>query len=144
MFKLIDSEYNKDTGISYIKILTDKGIFEDYAYLSEEDKEQESVFAGCLIAEYRCTIQYYKKVLSQINLKLQTYYDLQKDFSQYSSAYQNDILYRRIRQKEVEKEEIKEKIKSLKENIKNIPDNIKKSKEKIQKIHNNKMKHIQD
>lgn len=142
MFKLIDSNYNK--GISYVKILTDKGTFEDYAYLSKEDKEQESVFAGCQIAEYRCIIQYYKKVLSQINLKLQTYYDLQKDFSQHSPAYQNDILYRRIRQKEAEKEETKKRIESLKVNIENIPDNIKKSKEKIQKIHNNKIKHIQD
>lgn len=142
MFKLIDSNYNK--GISYVKILTDKGTFEDYAYLSEEDKEQESIFAGCQIAEYRCIIQYYKKVLSQINLKLQTYYDLQKDFSQHSPAYQNDILYRRIRQKEAEKEETKKRIESLKVNIENIPDNIKKSKEKIQKIHNNKIKHIQD
>lgn len=142
MFKLIDSNYDK--GISYVKILTEKGIFEDYAYLSEEDKEQESVFAGCQIAEYRCIIQYYKKVLSQINLKLQTYYDLEKDFSHCYFTYQDDVLYRRIKQKEAEKEEIKRRIKSLEENIKNIPNNIKKSKEKIQKIHNNKMKHIQN
>ena len=112
-----------------------------YDYLSEEDKDIESSFAGCQMAEYRCIIQYYKKTLSQINLKLQTYYDLQKDFCFNSQA--NEVLKKKIKQKEIEKKLLKRNIKSLKDSIKDIPDNIKKSKEKIQKIHNKNMKHIQ-
>lgn len=141
MIKLLFSDYDRKRGVSYVKILTDKGIFEDYAYLSEEDKDIESSFAGCQMAEYRCIIQYYKKTLSQINLKLQTYYDLQKDF--YFNPKANEILKKKIKQKEIEKKLLKRNIKSLKDSIKNIPDNIKKSKEKIQKIHNKNMKHIQ-
>lgn len=141
MIKLLFSDYDRKRGVSYVKILTDKGIFEDYAYLSEEDKDIESSFAGCQMAEYRCIIQYYKKTLSQINLKLQTYYDLQKDF--YFNSQANEVLNKKIKQKEIEKELLKRNIKSLKDSIKNIPDNIKKSKEKIQKIHNKNMKHIQ-
>lgn len=141
MIKLLFSDYDRKRGVSYVKILTDKGIFEDYAYLSEEDKDIESSFAGCQMAEYRCIIQYYKKTLSQINLKLQTYYDLQKDF--YFNPKANEVLKKKIKQKEIEKKLLKRNIKSLKDSIKNIPDNIKKSKEKIQKIHNKNMIHIQ-
>lgn len=56
----IKSDYNEETGLSKVTILTDIGAFDGYASLHPDDKEIESNFAGCRNAEMRANIKYMK------------------------------------------------------------------------------------
>lgn len=58
--KLIDSAFDKNTGVSYAKIQTDCGVFQAFSELHEEDKHISSSFAGCQYAEIKATIKYMK------------------------------------------------------------------------------------
>ena len=62
-WNVITSNYDKETGISYVTIATDLGIFDGMARLHEEDKDIASIFQGCRYAEGRACLKY-------LNLKL--------------------------------------------------------------------------
>ena len=70
--KIIDSDFNTETGISTTKILTDLGSFTGIAKLHPDDQDKASRFAGCRYAEIRATIKYMKmkKKLFKEEIKL--------------------------------------------------------------------------
>lgn len=118
--KLIFSNYNEEDGISYVKIQTNIGNFEGYAYLDPEDKEYASKFFGCKIAEYRAIIRYLKEKIFRTNLELNELYKIYKDMPMNYKTY--DYLKKRIKQKEIYKKQCKEDVKSLHVHINNIID----------------------
>lgn len=140
MFKLIDAGYNEDSRISYSKVRTPLGNFMAYAKLSNEDKNEGSSYTGCLIAEYRCYILYWRQKIKNINIELQTYYKLLKDFSNEDCG--REIIKKRIKQKEQEKQENLQNIRQMKQLINTIPETARAAREKIAKVHekNKRMK----
>ena len=123
MIKLIDSHYDKeDGGIACVRIATECGYFEGYAFLHPDDEQYESEFLGLEVAEMRATIEYYEKKLHFLNTRLLALYDIAKDIRsnpQYDSEhFEYQIIQKRIRQNEEQKEIYKEYIKDIKEAIK--------------------------
>lgn len=68
--KLLNSNYDKDTGISKVTILTEYGKFSAKSKLHEEDKEISSSFAGCQYAEIKAIIKYIKYKIKLINQQI--------------------------------------------------------------------------
>ena len=68
----IKSDYNEETGLSKVTILTDIGAFDGYASLHPDDKKIKSNFAGCRYAEMRANIKYMKmkKKIFEAQLKV--------------------------------------------------------------------------
>lgn len=119
MIKLLDSGYDKEEGVSYVTIETEIGNFDGYAFLHPEDEMIESSFLGCEIAEYRATIEYFKKKLRTLNIEIKTLENLRKDFKNtYKEDYHDcEILERRMEQKLIQKKEYEMIIYSLKKSI---------------------------
>ena len=143
MIKLLHSNYDEASGHSYVKIGTDCGIFEGHAFLHPEDSEVASSFFGCEIAEYRATLEYFKKKLHFLNIRQlslldlkRDYKNLQKDSFLYSLGLGDRycrILNKRICQNEVQIKEYKANIKSLKVVINSAFEAREKTLAKIQK-----------
>ena len=70
--KLIESNFDRETGVSYAKIQTDYGVFAGSAKLHEEDKEHVSSFAGCHYAETRAIIAYMKHRVKLLNERIES------------------------------------------------------------------------
>lgn len=129
MIKLLQSNYDEASGHSYVKIGTECGIFEGHAFLHPEDKNIASSFFGCEIAEYRATIEYFKKKLHFLNIRQLSLLDLKRDYKNlkansflYSIGLGDkycDILDKRIYQNKIQINEYKANIKSLKAVINN-------------------------
>lgn len=113
--RLIFSNYDEEDGISYVKIQTNIGHFEGYAYLNEEDKEYASKFFGCKIAEYRAIIEYLKERIFRTNLELNELKKLDEYMPMNIKTY--EYLKKRINQKENYKKQCKEDIRSLRKHI---------------------------
>ena len=62
-YKILEAHYNKETGISYVKIQSKYGIFSATSKIHEEDKLYESSFTGCHIAELKARRKSYKYAL---------------------------------------------------------------------------------
>lgn len=136
MIKLIDANYDAEDGTSYAKIMTDCGIFEDWAFLHPDDKGIASKFLGCEIAEYRATLLYFHKKLSLLNNKLLALYDLKRDYNHIGLTDEDrgyKKLIERIAQMELQKTDYKTDIKSLKKAIDAKIDNYEKNLLKIRK-----------
>ena len=86
MIKFLESTYDEECGMSYVKITTDLGCFSGYAFLNPEDKEIASKYLGCEIAELRANIEYFKKRKYIINQKLIVLKELRKKFKKYIST----------------------------------------------------------
>lgn len=73
-YRLVSSHYNKETGISTATIATRHGLFTGQSKLLECDKDIESSYSGCMYAEYKAIIKYYKfeKNICRENLKCLT------------------------------------------------------------------------
>lgn len=69
-YKIIKSDFNKDTGISIVKIRTNIGDFLGIAKLNFEDRDHMSNFIGCEIAEIRAQEQYISKKLFMLNAEI--------------------------------------------------------------------------
>ncbi len=54
------SKFNTKTGKSYVTIQTDLGEFTGFSKLHEEDKDIQSRFFGCEVAEMRAIVKYLK------------------------------------------------------------------------------------
>lgn len=119
MIKLLNSVYDKEDGVSCVTIETEIGNFNGYAFLHPEDEMIKSSFLGCEIAEYRATIEYFKKKLRILNIEIKTLENLRKDFKNtYKEDYHNcEILERRMEQKLIQKKEYEMIIYSLKKSI---------------------------
>ena len=68
--KLLNSNYDENTGISNVTILTDYGEFSATSKLHEEDKYISSSFAGCQYAEMKAIIKYMKYRIKLINERI--------------------------------------------------------------------------
>lgn len=121
MNKLISSNFDSQSGISYVKIATDYGNFEGYSYVNPEDKDIVSSFLGCEIAEYRATIKYFQKHISKLNIEINTLEELKQSFiKRYKEDYHEcELLEKKLKEKQLLKKEYKENIKSLKNLIEN-------------------------
>lgn len=123
MIKFIKSDYYKENNvaISYVKIATECGYFEGYAFLNPEDKDYESEFLGCEIAEMRAISDYYKRKIHFLKTRLKTLCDLEKDIrsnSQFDSEhFEYQTILKRIQQNKNQKKEYQEYIKDIKEAI---------------------------
>lgn len=119
MLKLLFADYNELDGTSYVKIATNYGNFEGYAYISPEDKEIASSFLGCEIAEYRAIIKYFQKRISKLNIEINTLEDLKQAFiKKYKEDYHEcELLEKKLKEKQHLKREFKENIKSLRKLI---------------------------
>ena len=119
--KLISSDYNEETGVSKVTIATDIGQFTDYAYLSAEDAEIASKFAGCRYAEMRASIQYMKQKARIAEYKLEELYKIYKDLTQRNNCNMNNIgiklLEKEIYILEDEKQFFKTNVKTLTERL---------------------------
>ena len=121
MIKFLSSYYDKECGISCVKITTECGIFEGYAFLNPEDKEYESEILGGEIAEMRAISDYYKRKLHFLKSRLLTLYDIARDIRnnpQYDSEhFEYQLIEKRIKQNEEQKNIYKEYIRDIKEAI---------------------------
>lgn len=121
MIKFLESNYDKESGISMVKIATECGFFYGYAFLGPEDKEYESEFLGCEIAEMRAISDYYKRKVHFLKTRLLTLYDIARDIRhnpQFDSEhFEYQIIQKRIKQNEEQKKLYKEYISDIKEAI---------------------------
>lgn len=121
MIKFLESNYDKESGISMVKIATECGFFYGYAFLGPDDKEYESEFLGCEIAEMRAISDYYKRKVHFLKTRLLTLYDIARDIhhnSQFDSEhFEYQIIQKRIKQNEEQKKLYKEYISDIKEAI---------------------------
>ena len=107
--------------MSCVKIATECGIFEGYAWLNPEDKEYESEILGGEIAEMRAISDYYKRKLHFLKTRLLTLYDIARDIRnnpQFDPEhFEYQLIQKRIKQNEEQKAIYKEYIKDIKEAI---------------------------
>lgn len=125
MIKLVSANYYEECGTSVVEIMTELGKFKGVAELHEDDKDIASHFIGCEIAEYRATIQYFKKLLYRLNIEI-------KLLEKLPYSKENFKVYE---QKKNHKKEVLDNISSLKDIINNKLENrlvILKEIEKIQ------------
>lgn len=87
MIKLLTSNFDKEDGVSYVKIATDCGNFEGFAFLHPEDKEIVSTYLGCEIAEYRATIEYFKHKKYIVNIEIQELFRIRKELIKNNSFF---------------------------------------------------------
>lgn len=122
----IASDYNEDTGISYVKIATDIGEFEGTAKLHPEDAEIASHFAGCRYAEMRAGIKYMKAKARIAKYTLNYLNNLYKNLKQMNSFNENykgaKLLEKEIYLLEDEVETFKINAKTLQERLDNAID----------------------
>ena len=121
MIKFLESNYDKASGISMVKIATECGFFQGYAFLGPDDKEYESEFLGCEIAEMRAISDYYKRKVHFLKTRLVTLQELARDIRnnpQFDSEhFEYQIIQKRIKQNEEQKKIYKEYISDIREAI---------------------------
>ena len=95
--KLIESNFDRETGVSYAKIQTDYGVFVGSAKLHEEDKEYVSSFAGCHYAETRAIIAYMKHRVKLLNERIESLENCKKVLENRKEYDHNSVENRTIR-----------------------------------------------
>lgn len=117
MIKFLESNFDKNSGISCVKIATECGIFYGYALLNPEDKKYESGYLGCEIAEMRAIKDYYERKIHFLNTRILTLEDVAKDIrvnKQFDSEhFEYQIILKRLKQAKDQKQEFKEIIKDI-------------------------------
>lgn len=111
MYKIKDIIYDKESGMSCAEITTELGNFAGYAFLNPEDKEIESNFLGCEIAEYRAVINYLKEARHRVNIGLHALYKARNMFKKSNQDY--STLEKTIANYERENEEYKQDIQEI-------------------------------
>lgn len=120
---LIYSNFNKNTGIS-TAILQDKnGRYVGKAKVCPEDKEYESEFFGCRLAEMRATLEYYKQELKRTKVQLKPLEDLWNYIIYFDKEYSSSNTESRIeKQIKARINYYRNYIKSIKEEKKELED----------------------
>lgn len=120
-YKIKHSYYDKNTGCSEVAIECKYGRFMGFAYLNPKDKEYESTFFGCAIAENRAYVEALKYRVHLLEVEIQTLTRLEK---LYESANYTDydsrewiLLTKQLRIKSEEKEELVELINTIKDAV---------------------------
>ena len=127
MLKLIKSNYDEESGVSYVELNTDLGKFYGYAFLNkEEDADIASAYFGCELAEMDATLQYYNHKRFLLAQGLEALYrfrvDLKRNPQYNSESFEFELLEKRIKQKENQKYLYDTMIKNLKNAIKTSPE----------------------
>lgn len=127
MLKLVKSNYDEESGISYVELNTDLGKFYGYAFLNkEEDADIASAYFGCELAEMDATLQYYNHKRFLLAQGLEALYrfrvDLKRNPQYNSESFEFELLEKRIKQKENQKHLYDVMIKNLKKAIKVRPE----------------------
>lgn len=127
MLKLIKSNYDEESGTSYVELNTDLGKFYGYAFLNkEEDADIASAYFGCELAEMDATLQYYNHKRFLLAQGLEALYrfrvDLKRNPQYNSESFEFELLEKRIKQKENQKHLYDVMIKNLKKAIKVRPE----------------------
>ena len=71
-YKIIDSSYDENTNIAFVKIKTNIGNFIGESKLHEEDRKYKSKFVGYRLAESKALINYYKAKVKKMNFEICT------------------------------------------------------------------------
>ena len=125
--RLVYSDYNKDTGISTVIINSKYGQFTGVSELNPEDKNYESSFLGCSIAEKRAIIKALRAQLREVKAMQKAIKIVINDLEKSKFYQKNSVENRRLRktfwlyQKEIDK--INNQITMLKMSIIKDPEN---------------------
>lgn len=118
--KLIHFNFNRKTGISTVILQNRNGRYIGTAKLHPEDEGNE--ITGCLLAEKRAWIKYYKAELKRNKIQLQEATRLKKDVSLYDSlGFSCNAIHRidvRINFLTKERKELTEKLERIQRSIK--------------------------
>lgn len=107
--KLISANYDKNTGISIVKIQNKYGVFTGFSKLHKEDKKYESNFAGCACAEMKAKISYMKKRIEILKYQIKALEDFYKNISDSKHFKSDSYEARKIRRRIWELKEEKRK-----------------------------------
>lgn len=126
-WKLKYSEFDNVSGRSCVIISTKDGDFKSFSKVHNEDKDIQSEFFGCRIAEMKAVEKYLKTLIKEKKKKVVFFENLLKSIQQLKYHNEKSAEYIFInKQYEIEKKELDEMIQSkikLKEQIiKNIAD----------------------
>ena len=138
-YKLLYSNFNKETGTSKVIIRTPLGDFEGHTKIHKEDQDIQSIFQGCRYAEIRAIIKYYKEKLKIQKNKIITLEQIIKGMEKLNNYNKNSLEARYLRkqyyiQKSIFKKYQKE-IENSENDLLNVMQNYRKDYEKfIEKI----------
>lgn len=80
-YSIVASGYNNSKGLSTVIIKTKLGEYTGAAKLHPEDKDYESRFTGCEIAEARAYVKYLKDEIAIAKIEYETLLNLEKNFT---------------------------------------------------------------
>lgn len=115
--KIIDSFYNDELGLSYVKIRTKYGDFEGESELHEEDRDIVSSFAGCRYAESKAIEKCFKQQIKELRLQVKGIKDVLSMLETVKDYNPNSLEARKMRRRLYE---LNNKISNLQERIKLI------------------------
>lgn len=134
-YKLLEAVYDNAFGNSYVTIGTDLGEFNGFCKLHEEDKDIESNFFGCKIAEMRAICKYGKAKSQRLKIKIDTLKSIIEGMEKINNYEKNSVEARYIRKQYFILEERYNRwqvsIKNLEDGIYYTMKNYRKEKEKL-------------
>lgn len=101
--RVISSNYDKDTGVSTVTILTDRGEFTGVSRLQESDKDVANMLAGGSNAEWKASMKYIKARIAEIKIQLKMLQDFEKRLKHLADYNPYTIECRKLRKQIYEK-----------------------------------------
>lgn len=95
--KIIESNFNEKTGISYVTIQTPKGTYTGYSRLQDEDKEYMSQNVGCRYAEIKAHIKMINSEIKENKIQLIAFERFYNNLSNSNKLNKNSYEARKIR-----------------------------------------------
>lgn len=114
--ELIFSEYDPGTGISTVRIKTDRGIFEGKASV-HPDEESPSRLVGCQYAEMRAYVKYFRYLIKLNKFAISKMRKMIERFPYYEYVSTKYCLRTEILKMEEDISNYKNEIKAIKEQI---------------------------
>lgn len=130
--KIIEAFFDADTGVSCVKLQTQRGIFTGYSMLQKEDEQFASAYAGCRYAEMKARIKAIQAEIKETKIELRAFEKFHNQLacskkfqhSSYEASKMRRHVYE-LRDKIKHLEEVKELTKSgLREAVENRPTKI--------------------
>lgn len=114
--ELIFAEYDPGTGISTVRIKTNRGIFEGKASV-HPDEESPSRLVGCQYAEMRAYVKYFRYLIKLNKFAISKMKEMLKEFKGFSYPTMTYYLTIEITKMEGDISNYKNEIKAIKEQI---------------------------